>query len=135
MAWYSDWEHRRDAMVAGGLPARIVGVELLPPWKGNRLLAIMVDVDEVHRPRSNYDRGFALHLSLLFECELTVELAAVALRLHNRWAGRHALLRVVRLGSGGAAMLGTGDPLLADPDVQQLHAAGSYAGRDIHISL
>ena len=135
MRWFPDWERRRDAMVAGGLPARVCGVELLPPWNGGRLLALVVDIDEAHVPRSHADRGFKLHLSLLFEGELTVELAAAALRLHARWAGRPALLTVRRLGGGGAAMLGAGDPLLADPDVQRLHAAGSYAGRDLHISL
>ena len=135
MSWYPDWERRRDAMVAGGLPARVCGVELLPPWNGGRLLALVVDIDEAHLPRSHADRGFALHLSLLFEKELTVDLALAALRLHERWAGRPVLLRVAWLGGGGAAMLGAGDPLMGDPDVQRLHAAGSYAGRGVHISL
>ena len=136
MSWFPDWERRRDAMVAGGLPARVCGVELLPPWNGGRLLALVVDIDEAHLPRSHADRGFKLHLSLIFEGELAVELAAAAaLRLHDRWAGRPVLLTASWLGSGGAATLGAGDPLMGDPDVQRLHAAGSYAGRDIHISL
>ena len=67
MAWYNDWEARRDAMLANGLPARILGVELLPPWRGARLLAIALDVEERFLPRSHNDRGFPLHLSLLFE--------------------------------------------------------------------
>ena len=135
MAWYHDWEARRDAMLANGMPARILGVELLPPWRGARLLAIALDVEERFLPRSHNDRGFALHLSLLFEEETTIELALVALRLHERWAGRGVLLRVARLGGGGAAMLSGADPLASDMDVKRLHAAGSYAGRDMHISL
>ena len=135
MAWYADWEARRDAMVAGGLPVTIIGVELLPPWRGSRLLAVAVDIDERFLPRSHAARGFDLHLSLAFEEELTPELLHAAARLHTRWAGRPALLRVAWLGGGGAAMLAGDDPLASDPDVRLLHGAGSYAGRDIHVSL
>ena len=135
MAWHPAWEARRDAMLANGLPARVLGVELLPPWQGSRLLAMSVDIDERFLPRSHADRGFALHLSLIFEEEMTGDLLEAAARLHARWAGQTAFLRVAWLGSGGAAMLAGGDPLLTDPDVRLLHGAGSYAGRDIHVSL
>ena len=111
-------------MLAHGLPARVLGVELLPPWRGARLLAIVLDVEERHLPRSHTDRGFALHLSLIFEEELSADLLEVAARLHARWAGQTAVLRVAWLGSGGTAMLAVDDPLLSDPDVKRLHGAG-----------
>ena len=122
-------------MVAGGLPVAIVGVELLPPWQGHRLLAVVLSIDERHLPRSHAARGFDLHLSLAFEEELAPELIQAAACLHARWAGRPALLRVAWLGSGGAAMLAEDDPLVGDSDVRLLHGAGYYAGRDLHMSL
>ena len=133
--WYADWMGRCSAIVANGLPARIRGMELLPPWNGGRLLALIVDIDELYLPRSHRDRGFELHISLLFEDELTDELAVAALRLHQRWAGQDVLLRVVRVGSGGGAMFSPTDPIASDVDARRLHSAGSYARRDMHISL
>ena len=123
------------AMVPSGLPARIRGLELLPPWNGGRLLALVVDIDERYLPRSHSDRGFDLHISLIFENELTNELAMAALRLHQRWAGQAVLLRVAWVGNGGGAMFSPTDPIAADVDAQRLHSAGSYARRDMHISI
>ena len=86
-------------------------------------------------PRSHAARGFDLHLSLAFDCELTEELYEAAARLHARWAGQQTLLRVAWLGGGGAAMLAASDALAADPDLRRIHGAGSYSDRDPHVSL
>ena len=135
MSWFQDWEARRDAMIAGGLPARVLGVELLPPWQGHRLLAVVLDIHEGHLPRSHQQRGFDLHISLIFEEEMSEELREAAAQLNARWAGRSLPLHISWMGSGGAAFLGGADALAADPDLRRLHAAGSYAHRDLHISL
>ena len=135
MAWHPAWEARRDAMLANGLPARVLGVKLMPPWEGHQLLAVILDIDEGHLPRSHAQRGVALHISLIFNEEMSEELWEAAARLHARWAGRALLLHISWMGSGGAAFLATGDPLAADQDLRQLHAAGSYARRDLHVSL
>ena len=135
MAWFHDWETRRDAMLANGLPARILGVELLPPWRGFRLLAVTIDIEERFLPRSHTDRGFALHLSLIFEEEMNHGHTEAAARLHERWAGQTTVLNVAWLGGGGGAMLTGDQPLVMDPDLRLLHGAGSYADRNIHVSL
>ena len=131
--WRGDYDAWKVTVLARGLPARVMGVELMPPWDGRRLLSIMVEIDEADLPRSHAQRGFALHLSLLFEDELTEDLALDALRLHNKWAGRHLVLDVAWVGSGGAAFLAPTDPLAAD--AHRLHSAGWFADRGIHISL
>jgi hypothetical protein len=136
MAGYrADYYEWKEAVVQNGLPATIRGVELLPPWNGDRLLALAVDIDEAFLPRSHEARGFKLHMTLIFESELTDALAADALRVHQRWAGRHVILRIDWVGSGGAAFLDAADPLAADAEVRQLHGAGYYASRGLHISL
>ena len=133
--WRADYAAWEAAIIAIGLPATVRGVELLPPWNGDRLLAITMDINENFLPRTHDARGFELHLTLLFESELTVTLVAAALRVHQRWAGRQVLLRVGWVGSGGAAFLDAADPLAADTDVCRLHSAGYYADRGLHVSL
>ena len=135
MEWHPAWRARRDAMIAHGLPARVIGVTLLPPWEGHRLLVLEMDIAEVLLPRTHVQRGFDLHLSLAFEEDLTVDLALVAMRLHRRWAGRHVVLRVAWLGNGGAAMLASNDPLVSDADIRYLHSRGGYSHRNLHVSL
>jgi hypothetical protein len=133
MEWFPDWEARQAALVADGLPVRIVGVALLPPWDGYRLLVVEIEAEERWLPRSHVARGFPLHMSLLFENELDDGLALTALRLHERWAGRQLVLDVEWFGSGGAAFLG--GALASDPDLLRLHRAGSYGERSLHVSL
>jgi hypothetical protein len=135
MAWRADYDAWAAALLQHGLPATIRGVELLPPWNGDRLLAITVDIDENDLPRTHEARGFCLHITLLFESELTDDLARAALQVHQRWSGRQVVLRVAWLGSGGAAFLDSADPLAADADVSRLHSAGHYADRGLHVSL
>jgi hypothetical protein len=133
--WRADYDVWEAALLAGGMPATIRGVDLMPPWNGSRLLALVVDIDEQHLPRTHAERGFALHITLLFEEEITDALALTALRVHRRWAGQPVMLRIGWVGSGGAAFLAAGDPIAADAEVRQLHSAGYYASRGLHVSL
>ena len=133
--WRADYGAWKAAVLRNGLPALVVGVELLPPWDGHRILVIALDIDETLLPRRHSERGFCLHISLAFDEELTEELALAAIRVHQRWAGRPVRLQIEWVGSGGAAFLNAADPLAADADVQRLHHAGWYTDRQLHVSL
>ena len=96
-------------MLRGGLRARVVGVELLPEWDNDGLLAIVLEIDELVLSRSHADRGFKLHISLAYLSELGSDAWAAAYRIHRRYAGRDVVLRVDWIGRGGSASLGAGD--------------------------
>ena len=130
MAWYPDWAERVRAIAAYGLPATVVGLAWL-----DDLLVLELDAPEAALPRSHAARGFTLHVSLLFEGELTSDLQPRAEQLHGRWAGRAVLLDVQWVGRGGAATLHPADPLARDPDLKALHGAGYYRARQVHVSL
>jgi hypothetical protein len=116
-------------MERGGLPVQVLGVA-----RHEDLLVLELAANEPILPRTHAQRGFPLHLTLLFAEELTGELQERLRRLHARWAGRHVLLPVQWMGSGGAAMLLPG-ALTMDRDLVALHAAGYYSDRQIHVSL
>ena len=99
------------------------------------LLVLAVDAPEAVLPRTHADRGFELHITLLFREELIPELYGCAEALNARRTGRDLLLPVEWVGSGGAAMLASTHPLALDPDFVALHSAGYYRDRQIHISL
>jgi hypothetical protein len=128
--WSPDWWQLCQDIVQFGLPVRVLGVS----WFDD-LLVLAVDVPEAVLPRTHADRGFELHLSLLFREELNAELHARAEAVHARWTGRRLLLPVEWVGSGGAAMLASTHPLASDPDIIALHDAGSFRDRQLHISL
>ena len=130
MAWFPDWAERMRAIAAYGLPATVVGLAWL-----DDLLVLELDAPEAALPRSHAARGFPLHISLLFEDELTGDLRAHVESLHSRWAGQHVVLRVQWVGRGGAAMLHPADPLASDGDLRALHSAGYYRDRQVHVSL
>ena len=130
MAWFPDWAERVRAVAAYGLPATVVGLAWL-----DDLLVLELDAPEAALPRSHAARGFRLHISLLFEGELTGDLQAHAELLHSCWAGQRVVLRVQWVGCGGAAMLDAADSLAADPDLTALHGAGYYRARQVHVSL
>ena len=130
MAWVPDWAARVRAVAAYGLPATVLGVAWL-----DELLVLELDAPEAALPRSHAARGFPLHISLLFEGELTGDLQARAELLHSRWAGRSVVLRVRWFGRGGAAMLDVADALVSDPELRALHSAGYYRARQVHVSL
>ena len=120
--WNRDWQERVVAIARYGLPVFVRGVELLPSHDGYRLFVISLDACESLLPRPHAQRGFELHISLLFEEEVCGDLEP-------------SLLDIEWVGSGGAAFLRASDPLAADPDLRRLRAAGWYADRETHVSL
>ncbi len=128
--WKPDWWQLNQDLVKFGLPVRVLGVA----WSDD-LLVLAVDVPEAVLPRTHADRGFKLHLTLLFREELTPELYGRAEAVNARWTGRSLVLPVEWVGSGGAAMLASTHPLVLDPDIIALHSAGYYRDRQLHISL
>jgi hypothetical protein len=133
--WNRDWQEQVVAIIRYGLPVFVRGVELLPSHDGYSLIVISLDACESLLPRSHAQRGFDLHISLLFEEEMDEILEVLLRRLHLRWAQRHHVLDIEWIGSGGAAFLRASDPLAADPDLQRLRRAGWYANRETHVSL
>ena len=133
--WNRDWEEQVNAIIRYGLPVFVRGVELLPSHDGYRLIVISLDACETLLPRSHAQRGFDLHISLLFEEEVSGALEEALRRLQLRWAQRHHVLDIAWVGSGGAAFLRDSDTLAADPDLRRLRAAGWYADRETHVSL
>ena len=127
--WKPEWWQLSQRIVHLGLPVQVLGVARL-----DDLVALRLDADEALLPRTHAQRGFPLHISLLFQEELRGEQAEQLRRLHARWAGRNVLLPVEWVGSGGAAML-LPCHLAADRDLVALHAAGWYGDRQIHVSL
>jgi hypothetical protein len=99
------------------------------------LLALELTVHEDDLPRPHDLRGLPLHLSLIFEHELSEELAAAAQRLDVRWRGATVAFEVKRFGNGGTAILSENDPLLHDTDFQALYEAGFYSYKEPHVSL
>ena len=133
MEWHPDWEARRDATLAHGLPCFIRAARLLEPWNGRQLLVLDIYIAEILLLRSHAQRDFDLHLSIAFDHDLDVDLALAAMRLHERWANRRHTLRICWMGC--SAYLDESDPLMRDPDLRLLHSSGSYSHRDIHVSL
>jgi hypothetical protein len=132
MAWYADWEARKDALLKVGLPVLVRGVEV-----SDGFLSVTLDADEACLLRTHAARGFDLHISLGYMQDYHSPLDAVeaALRLHHRWAGQLVLLNIAWVGSGGAAFLHEYDLINEDPDFQYLYTRGRYWKRGAHVSL
>ena len=132
MAWYADWEARKEALLKVGLPVLVRGVELR-----NGFLSITLDADEACLLRTHAARGFDLHVSLGYiqEYDSPIDALEASMRLHNRWAGQLVLLNIAWVGSGGAAFLHEYDLINEDPDFQYLYIRGRYWKRGAHVSL
>ena len=132
MAWYADWEARKEALLKVGLPVLVRGVELR-----NGFLSITLDADEACLLRTHAARGFDLHVSLGYiqEYDSPIDALEASMRLHNRWAGQLVLLNIAWVGSGGAAFLHEYDLINEDPDFQCLYIRGRYWKRGAHVSL
>ena len=129
--WKPEWLQLSQLIVRWGLPVQVIGVARL-----DDLIVLELDANEGILPRTHAQRGFPLHISLLFQEELRDDEQVERLRrLHARWAGRHVLLSVEWVGGGGAAMLLRTGRLAADPDLLALHGAGWYSDRQVHVSL
>ena len=134
--WFADWMTRRDRMVRDGLPVYFDRIAI-----DGDFVAFVVHIAEEHLPRSHADRGFGLHVSIGFLSTLRergLDTAGVKLyleELHTRYSGRHRLVKVQRLGFGGAAILHDDDELMMDPIFEALYKFGGYEYREPHISL
>ena len=133
MAWYDDWQVRKEALLKIGLPVLIHGIEL----SDDGFLSIALDADEACLLRSHAARGFNLHISQGYtqEYDNPGDALEAALRLHHRWTGQWVLLNISWVGSGGAAFLKQYDLLHEDDDFQYLYTRGRYWKRGAHVSL
>ena len=132
MAWYADWEARKEALRNVGLPVLVRGAEL-----HDGFLSITLDADEACLLRTHAARGFDLHTSLGYMQDYHSPLDAVeaALCLHHRWAGQWVLLNIAWIGYGGAAFLHECDLIHEDSDFQYLYTRGKYWKRGAYVSL
>ena len=133
--WFPDWEARRDRMVDNGLPVFFDRVIVT-----GDLVAFRVYIPEAHLPRSHVDRGFDLHLSIGFlstwrERGLDMDGVKIYIDELNRRFHGHRVVKVGRLGHGGAAILHVEDEIAKDPIFNVLHEFGGYEWREPHISL
>ena len=139
MAWYGDWELRKERLLRDGLLVLVRGINA---EQGTGFIAAHLEANEADLPRSNVDRGFGLHLTIGFVSDYNPDVAAEAVaRLNARWSGRLVRLRVSWLGNGGAAYLAEDDELAMDEDISWLHRRGWYGNgvnvlpRGLHVSL
>ena len=133
MAWYDDWQARKEALLQIGLPVLIRDVEL----SDDGFLSVLLDADEACLLRSHAARGFDLHISLGYIQEYGSPSDALEAhaRLRHRWTGQWVLLNIAWIGSGGAAFLHRYDLLHEDADFQYLYSRGRYWKRGAHVSL
>ena len=139
MTWYSDYQDRRDRLLANGLLVLVRGARVDPD---SGFMAIYLDANEGDLLRSHVDRDFALHSTLGYSSDYADGVGADAIeRINRRWAGRLIRLRVEWVGSGGSAQLAGDDLIACDEDVSWLHRRGHYGNglhvrpRQLHVSL
>ena len=139
MAWYLDWEARRDSMIRDGLPLTIREVRINADTWG--FIAIYVDIADECLPRSAV--GYELHYSMGF-VKVLVELGhpeaairGLVAELNNRYAGSTHIVRISRMSVGGTAVFHPQEALLADPIIDFITSRGGYEWRaePHHISL
>ena len=139
MAWYSDYNARKERLLREGLLVLVRGA-FIDPRTG--FLGLYFEANESDLLRSNVDREFDVHLTIGFASDYADGVAAEAAdRLNTRWRGRLVRLRVAWVGCGGSAQLADDDPIASDEDVRWLHRRGWYGNgqrvraRDLHVSL
>ena len=128
---FADWQDRRDAMLANGLPVRIRGAEIHGDF-----FAVFVEASEEVLIRSHVERSFELHMTVGYVTDWWPGTAAeCAVRINDRWRDRDVVLKISWMGSGGAAYLHEDEPLSQDADIAWLYKRGHYYERGMHISL
>ena len=135
MAWYADWEARKDRMVRDGLPLHIREVRIDPGEWG--FIAVCVDIADELLPRSA--AGYELHYSLGFLKVLTDRghpehvIRDMVTELNRRYAGKTHVAR----SCGGTAVFHPDEALLADPMIDFITSRGGYEWKaePHHISL
>ena len=128
MAWYPDWEARKDMMVRDGLPLHIREVRINPGEWG--FIAVYVDIADELLPRSA--AGYELHYSLGFLKVLTDRghpeqgIRDLVAELHRRYAGTAHVALISHMSCGGTAVFHPDDALLADPVIEFITSRGGY---------
>ena len=139
MAWYADWEARKDRMVRDGLPMHIREVRIEPEEWG--FIAVYVDIADELLPRSA--AGFELHYSLGFLKVLTDRghpeeaIRDLVAELNRRYAGKTHVARISHMSCGGTAVFHPDDALRTDPIIDFITSRGGYEWRaePHHVSL
>ena len=139
MAWYADWEARKDRMVRDGLPMHIREVRIEPEEWG--FIAVYVDIADELLPRCA--AGFDLHYSLGFLKVLMDRgypeeaIRGMVAELNRRYAGKTHVARIRKMSSGGTAVFHPDDALVCDPIFAFIASRGGYERKaePQHISL
>ena len=139
MAWYCDYESRKERLLRHGLLVLVEEVRVDP---ATGFLAIYLQANDSDLLRSNTDREFPLHITLGYASDYGNGVAAeAAQRLNNRWRGRLVRLAIDWVGGGGSIQLAANDLFVMDEDVYWLHSRGWYGNgvnclpRSLHVSL
>ena len=131
MAWYADWEARRDLMVRDGLPLYIREVRINPGEWG--FIAVYVDIADELLPRSA--AGYELHYSLGYLKVLTDRghpeqaIRDLVAELNRRYAGKTHVARISHMSCGGTAVFHPDEALLADPIIDFERRGAASSGR------
>ena len=131
MAWYPDWEARKDLMVRDGLPLHIRELRINPGEWG--FIAVCVDIADELLPRSA--AGHELRYSLGFLKVLTDRghpeqgIRELVAELHRRYASTTHVARIRHMSCGGTAAFHSDDALLADPIIDFMTSRGGCEWR------
>jgi hypothetical protein len=138
MAWFPNWQERREAIMRHGLPIIFEEVRLSP----DGFLALYLRADEALLPRSHVSRGFDLHITLGYASDYPKGVAELVRdQINAAWTGRFHVLDIEWVGEGGAAMIHAEDPVAQDPLITWAHKTGYYGNglhtkpRQLHVSL
>jgi len=135
------WRRVEELQARGGFWAvvRLVALHSAPGYSPLLALEVVAAEDEYFPAlmlpgalNGTEWEGVPTHLSLCFEEECPLDLLEAALR---RWgAPQRVWIPCERVTSGATCVLGRGG-VAACPLLHQMHAGGSYANREFHISL
>ena len=138
MAWYPNWQERREAIMHHGLPVIFEEARLSP----DGFLALYLRADEALLPRSHVSRGFDLHITLGYASDYPKGVAEMVRdNINAVWANSFHVLDIEWVGEGGAAMIRATDPVAENLLIKWAHKTGYYGNglhtnpRQLHVSL
>ena len=138
MAWYPNWQERREAIMRHGLPVIFEEARLSP----DGFLALYLQADEALLPRSHVSRGFELHITLGYASDYPKGVAELVRdNINAVWANSFHVLDIEWVGEGGAAMIRATDPIVENLLIKWAHRNGHYGNglhtkpRQLHVSL
>ena len=138
MAWFPNWQERREAIMRHGLPIIFEEVRLSP----DGFLALYLRADEALLPRSHVSRGFDLHITIGYSSDYPKGVAELVRdHINAVWADRFHVLDIEWVGEGGAAMIRATDPIAENLLNSWAHKVGYYGNglhvrpRQLHVSL